>query len=278
MSERKTFEKGLALYSKGKFEEALIHFESLTDPSFEIMKHYHIGLVKIQMGLLEDGLKEYRKIHEVNRVNQGVEYDKFMFSLYINMGSTLQVLAKKKGKELYNEAISCYNYALQIEDDDARVWNNLGNAYLEIEKYLDAIKSFRKAIELDDEYPEAHYSISLVYESMGNFEKAIEHLETALKWKSQNKIILNRLAGLCFGTGDFSKAKRYLALILSNDPKDPASNKNMALILYNMEQYEEAYPYYQIFLDSDPDFQDPEVQGIFDDLKNKVNKQINNLK
>ena len=122
------------------------------------------------------------------------------------MGSTLQVLAKKKGRELYHEAITCYNYALQIEDNDARVWNNLGNAYLEIEKNLDAIKSFKKAIELDDEYPEAHYSISLVYESMSQYKSAIQHLEEALKFKSQNKVILNRLAGLCFGTGDFNRA------------------------------------------------------------------------
>jgi len=271
MSEKETFEKGLSLYSKGKYKEALEYFESLTDSSFEIMKYYHIGLVKIQLGQLEEGLKEYQKIHEVNRINQGVEYDRFMFSLYINMGSTLQVLAKKKGRKLYNEAISCYTYALQIEDNDARVWNNLGNAYLEIEKNLDAIKSFNKAIELDDEYPEAHYSISLVYESLSQYEKAIEHLETALKWKSQNKIILNRLAGLCFGTGDLIKAKNYVELVLKNNPKDPTANKNMALVLYNMKKYEEAYTYYKILLELDPEFRDPEVQGIFDDLKNRVN-------
>ncbi len=271
MSEKKTFEKGLSLYSKGEYKEALRYFESLTDPSFEMMKYYHTGLVKIQLGKLEEGLKEYRKIHEVNRINQGVEYDKFMYSLYINMGSTLQVLAKKKGKELYNEAISCYNYALQIEDHDARVWNNLGNAYLEIEKFLDAIKSFHKAIELDDEYPEAHYSISLVYESMSQYKSAIEHLETALKWKSQNKIILNRLAGLCFGTGDFIKAKNYMELVLEIDAKDLAANKNMALVLYNMKKYEEAHQYYKILLDLDPDFRDPEVEGIFNDLRNRVN-------
>jgi len=270
MSEKKTFEKGLSLYSKGKYKEALEYFESLTDPSFEIMKYYHIGLVKIQLGQLEEGLKEYRKIHEVNRINQGVEYDRFMFSLYINMGSTLQVLAKKKGKKLYKEAISCYTYALQIEENDARVWNNLGNAYLEIEKYLDAIKSFNKAIELDDEYPEAHYSISLVYESLSQYEKAIFHLESALKFK-KSKIILNRLAGLCFGTGDFIKAKNYVELVLKNNPEDPTANKNMSLVLYNMEKYEEAYTYYKILLDLDPEFRDPEVKGIFDDLKNRVN-------
>jgi tetratricopeptide (TPR) repeat protein len=270
MSEKKTFEKGLSLYSKGKYEEALNYFESLTDPSFEMMKYYHIGLVKIQLGQLEEGLKEYRKIHEVNRINQGVEYDRFMFSLYINMGSTLQVLAKKKGRELYKEAISCYTYALQIEDNDARVFNNLGNAYLEIEKYRDAIKSFKRAIELDDEYPEAHYSISLVYESLSQYEKAIFHLESALKFK-KSKIILNRLAGLCFGTGNLDKAMNYVELILKNNPKDPTANKNMSLILYNMKKYEEAFSYYKILLELDPEFRDPEVQGIFDDLKNRVN-------
>ncbi|MHA1720222.1 MAG: tetratricopeptide repeat protein [Promethearchaeota archaeon] len=270
-SQRKIFEKGLSLYSKHKYEEALKYFESLTDPAYETMKYYHLGLVKIQLGQLENGLQEYRKIHELNRNNQGVEYDKLMYGLYINMGSTLQVLAKKRGAELYKEAISCYKYAIQIKDNDARVLNNLGNAYLEIGEYSKAIKSFHKAIELDDEYPEAHYSISLVYESLSQYQKAIVHLETALKWKSHSKIILNRLAGLCFGMGDFEKAKDYIERILKIDPKDPSANKNMALIFYNMKKYREAFPFYETFLSLNPDFQDPEVQGIFEDLKKHVN-------
>ena len=101
-------------------------------------------------------------------------------------------------------------------------------------------------------------------------EKAIENLEIELKWKSRNKIILNRLAALLFGTGEFEKAAGYARRILETYPEDPTAHKNLALILYNQKNYAVAYQHYQKLMALQPEFNDPQVMGIFQDLKKRV--------
>ncbi|UYP48219.1 hypothetical protein NEF87_004504 [Candidatus Lokiarchaeum ossiferum] len=268
---RKIFEKGLSIYSKKDYTSALPYFKKMDHREFEVLKYYHLGLTYIQLGQFENGLTHYRKIHEIPPSVEGIEYDRIMYSLYINMGSTLQVLARRKQKpELFEEAITCYTYALQIKDFDPRVWNNLGNAYLDMNKFQDAIRCFNKAIKLDDEFPEAYYSLSLVYESMKMYEKAVEVLKKGLRWKARNKTYLNRIAGLTFGLGNFQEAKEYAKRAVDVKPDDLTANKNLSLILYNLGEYEEAFTYYQKLLLINPEFKEPEVEGIFEDLKKKI--------
>ncbi|MHA1717983.1 MAG: tetratricopeptide repeat protein [Promethearchaeota archaeon] len=272
-SQQNIFETGLSLYSKKQYTEALPYFEALTQDSLLILKYYYLGLTLVQLGRLTDALSAYRHIHEISKVVEGVEYDKIMYGLYINMGSLLQVLAKKNGTEMYKESASCYKYALQISDVDPRVWNNLGNIYLELQDNLKAIKSFKKAIELDDEYPEAYYCLSLAYEFSGQYQKAIEQLKTELKWRSRNKTVLNRLSALLFGVGKFKEAKQYINRVLDSDPDDPKALKNLSLVLYNLGDFKASYEIYQKLIIVNPDFHEPEVQSIFDDLVEK-NKQV----
>jgi tetratricopeptide (TPR) repeat protein len=275
MDEQQLFEKALSLYSKRKYQEALPIFESLKSQSLLVLKYYYLGLTYVQLGRLTEGLETYRKIREVSATESGVGYDKIMYGLYINMGSLLQALGKKekgkKGAKHYGEAAECYHYALEIQNTDERVWNNLGNAFLELEQYDKALDAFNKALEIDDEYAEAYYCKSLAYESLGQYKKAIENLETELRWKSRNKVVLNRLAALLFGTGEFDKAEGYARRILETYPKDPTAHKNLALILYNQQKYDKAYLHYQKLMELQPAFSDGQVLGIFNDLKKKVN-------
>lgn len=270
-SDKKIFEKGLALYSKKLYDQALPFFHHLKDPSFQLLKLYHLGLTYVQLGDLDKGLDYYKQIREVPPEVLGIEYDKIMYGLYINMGSTMQVLAKARGKRLYQEAIECYKYALQIQESDPRVWNNLGNAYIEMDQFSQAIDAFKKALALDAEYSEAHYSLSLAYEFSSQFPLAVKHLKEALQSKPQNKLILNRIAALEFGMGNFQEAKIWAEKVLELYPKNPTALKNLILILYNLADYAKAYRIYQQFKQIDPDFSDKVVLGIFHDLEKKVN-------
>jgi len=269
-SEKEIFEKGLSLYSKGEYQAALPFFYHIKSKDFEVLKYYHLGLTYVQLGDLDTGLNYYRKIREIPHQIQGVEYDRIMYGLYLNMGSTMQVLAKKKGKVLYHEAIECYKLALQIKEEDPRVWNNLGNAYIELDEYTQAIDSLKRALELDEEYSEAHYSISLAYEFSQQYKKAIYHLRQTLRTKPHNKLILNRITALEFGTGNFKEAKEIAERVLSLDENNPVALKNLALICYNLQEYPTAFAYYQKFITLEPDFNDKQVVGIFRDLEKKV--------
>jgi tetratricopeptide (TPR) repeat protein len=266
------FEKGLAFFSKAKYVEALSYFEKISTERLLILKHFYTGLCLIQMGRLEEGLAVYKKIHEIPPEILGVQSEEMMYKLYLNMGSVLQVLARrKKNKTLFQEAKTCYDYALQIMDDDAKVWNNYGNICLDLENYEEATIRFKKAIELDDEFAEPHYCLSLVYEFTHNYDQAIIELETALKMKPDDKIIMYRIAALCLGQAMFEKAKEYAKKAVDSDPKNVQANKLMALVLYNLQEYPEAYKYYQKVLELKPDWYDRETDTIFADLKKRVN-------
>ena len=268
------FEKALAIFSKRKYKEALPLFEQISHPNMEVLKYYYLGLTHIHLGHFDKGLTAYRKIREVPAKVSGVEYDKLMYGLYINMGSALQVLGRKhreeNGQKLLEEAITCYEYALQLQDYDPRVHNNIGNAYLDLKQYPKAIQNFNKALELDDEYPEAYYCLSLAYEFSEMYDLAIEKLEKGLHWKRKNKTYLNRLAALHFGLKHFEKAKEYGERALAVDPENKNALKSMALILYNMEQYSEAYGYYEKIKQQDPEFNEPEIMSIFKDLESRI--------
>ncbi len=272
-SDKEIFERGLSLYSQRQYAEALPFFHHLADSNFELLKYYHLGLTYVQLGQFETGLGYYRRIREVPAQVQGIEYDRIMYGLYLNMGSTLQVLAKKKGTILYNESIECYKYALDIKDSDHRVWNNLGNAYIEVNRYSDAIEALQHALQLEPEYSEAHYSISLAYEFSTQYPQALQHLKEALKKKPSNKLILNRIAAIEFGTGNFSQAQRYAEKILQLYPDDPTATKNLTLVLYNLGEYSQAYQHYQKFKVLVPDFADKQVLGIFRDLEKRVRSE-----
>jgi tetratricopeptide (TPR) repeat protein len=237
------------------------------------MKQYHIGLCHVQMGKPEEALQAYRSIREVDTNTLGVNSNQFLYGLYINMGSVLQFLARrKKNPAMFEEAKACYEYALQLDDHDAKVWNNLGNIFLDLEKYEDAERCFKKAIGLDDEFPEAHYCLSLVYEFTQQIPNAIEQLENALHFKNSDKNILNRLSAFCLASGHYEKAKSYAKRAVDVDPNNLSALTNLTLILYNLREYDEAYTTYQRILKIKPDFKDKEVSSIFDDLKEKVSK------
>lgn len=268
--QQKLFEKGLSLFSQRKYTESLEIFQQINHQPLLVLKHYYLGLAYVQLGLLEKALKSYRKIREIPRSIEGVEYDRIMYGLYINMGSVLQNLAKKHGKSYYKEAKECYRYALEINDSDERVWNNLGNVNLELELYNDAIEAFNNALGVNPEFAEAYYCLSLAYEFQGNYQKAIENLQIELKYKSKNKTVLNRLAGLLFGTGKFDEALKYAEILIKNHPTDKNGLKNLALIHYNLQNYESAFQFYKKLLQHHPKIDLRDSNPIFQDLEKRM--------
>lgn len=267
------FEKGLQLYAKMQFSEALICFESMTEKESFLMKQFHIGLCLIQMGKFEEGLEAYRKIREIPAEYQGIQFDQFTYKLYINMGSVLHILGRrKKVPEMLVDAKTCYETALQLDETDAKLWNNLGNVQLDLQDYANAEASFKKAIQLDEEFPEAHYSLSLVYEFTQRYELAIEQLTLALKWKPKDKMIITRIVALLFGLKQFAQARSFAQQAVDAHPQDLNANLNMTLILYNLEEYELAYSYYLKVKQIEPDFDAKELRTIFQDLEKRMKK------
>jgi len=76
-------------------------------------------------------------------------------------------ILNKKGnilykQEKYDEAIACYDRALAEDDEDKFAWNNKGLALYNRKKYEEALGCFEKALEIDPHYKYAWSNKGLV--------------------------------------------------------------------------------------------------------------------
>jgi curved DNA-binding protein CbpA len=83
-----------------------------------------------------------------------------------NKGGALYFLEK------YDEAIKCYDKAIEIDPNNSVVWNNKGLALSFLEKYDEAIKCYDKAIEIDPNDADVWNNKGLALDSLGNNERA----------------------------------------------------------------------------------------------------------
>jgi curved DNA-binding protein CbpA len=83
-----------------------------------------------------------------------------------NKGGALYFLGK------YNEAIKCYDKAIEIDPNNPVVWNNKGLALNSLGKYDEAITSYDKAIGIDPNDADAWNNKGLALNSLGNDDEA----------------------------------------------------------------------------------------------------------
>lgn len=82
---------------------------------------------------------------------------------------------------LYNEAISDFQKAIEYKHDFAEAYNNCGNAYRKLEKYDEALEQCNRAIEYREDFAEAYNNRGNIYylfskdsEAIRDYSKAIE--------------------------------------------------------------------------------------------------------
>ena len=97
-----------------------------------------------------------------------------------------------------SESIKYYELCLEVNPDDANIWNDAGNAYFDLPDYDNAIRCYKKSIEIDDEYYWAFYNIGLSIEEKDSDndeirEIAKEWFEKAIKIKDNYHPALNEL-------------------------------------------------------------------------------------
>ncbi|WP_448587838.1 tetratricopeptide repeat protein [Thermocrinis sp.] len=80
----------------------------------------------------------------------------------------------------YSEAITNFFLASQIAPNEAKVWNSLGLAYMEVLEYDKAENAFRKALEVNKRFTEAKLNLGILHFRKKDYEKALKELKEAL--------------------------------------------------------------------------------------------------
>jgi len=82
-------------------------------------------------------------------------------------------------KGQYDQAISDYTKALEINPRYARPYYNRGSAYARKGQYDQAISDYTKALEINPRYARAYYNRGSAYARKGQYDKAWEDVHKA---------------------------------------------------------------------------------------------------
>jgi len=102
-------------------------------------------------------------------------------------------------KGQYDQAISDFNKALEIDPNYLFAYNNRGTAYMNKDQYDQAISDFNKVLEIEPRYAggAAYYGRAMVYEKKDQYDQAISDFNKAIEIDPKNASAYYR-RGRCY--------------------------------------------------------------------------------
>jgi tetratricopeptide (TPR) repeat protein len=94
--------------------------------------------------------------------------------LWNKMGIAFQQLNK------FHNARQAYNKATRVDPDFAEAWNNLGTVYFMANKYGKSVSYYQRAIKLRGDTAAFHMNLGTSYYHLKKFDQAVEEYRTAL--------------------------------------------------------------------------------------------------
>lgn len=122
----------------------------------------------------------------------------------------------------------------------AKLYYNLGNAYLEIGKEDKASQAYLTALEYDKKMKIASFNLAKAYMDSEKYIDAINMLDNMIKEDDTNSMLLSAKAYCLYRFGDIDGSYIIYEEILTLDPGNSEALYNTALIKAEQGDYEEA--------------------------------------
>lgn len=241
----------------------------------------------------------YRKIGDINikeeEINtardaylKALENNPYNKDLLLKVATLTQLYFEKE----INTAIDCYSKLLEIEENNAKIYYELGHLYLKKEDAINSINAFKLALEKDYENPFYHNALAYALVKAEQYEEASEHYKFAIaknpdnEWTSivcqalaslyhnvfddidgalellKNAIILDKnndeafleLGNIYNETEDIDSAIKAYCEAIKLNPKNADAYNKCAMALWQKDYIEEAIIAYHKALEIEPDF------------------------
>ena len=154
-----------------------------------------------------------------NRVQ--INDQKFTAAQYLDAGNRAYY------KKNFNEAISNYNKAIEIEPQYDDAYYNLGSAYFEIGVYTEAINAFNRATMINPRYANAYYNLGSCYLATQAYTLAVDTYQKAIMLDSQRPEFYNNLGVAYEYLEQYNEAIRCFERALSIDPNFTLARENL---------------------------------------------------
>ncbi len=90
-------------------------------------------------------------------------------------------------KKKYRYALKYGKNALNIDQNDPNLWNDIGITYLKLKNFDQAILSFEQSRKIDKSLPDPYYNLSCSYSLKKDTDSALKYLQKAIKLNPEFK-------------------------------------------------------------------------------------------
>jgi len=156
---------------------------------------------------------------------------------YYNRG----VVYNRKGQS--DEAISDFTKALEINPRDAHAYYNRGIVYNRKSQSDEAISDFTKALEINPRYAEAYKSRGSTYDDKGQYDEAISDYTKALEIDPRDALEYRQRGDAYYSKGEYDSAISDFNKAIDINPKDAVA------YVFRGDAYEKKARYKEAILD-----------------------------
>jgi len=183
------FDQGLALFNRGKYEEAIPHFGRAIelDPDFA-RAHLYLGRSHLNLGKWREAIVPLRTAMRLSPDEFKKEIVDVLLDALLHAG-----LFELKGGN-FQDSIGFFREALDLQPQSARAKNELagaligyGGALLSQGKMTDAVAAFKEALQLSPGDLGAYLGLARALISSGRFQEALKVLQDATAINPNNR-------------------------------------------------------------------------------------------
>jgi tetratricopeptide (TPR) repeat protein len=178
--------------------------------------------------------------------DKALELDPRDAGVWSNKGNSLNILGQPE------EAICCYDKALKLDQHDADVWSNKGSTLNSLGRYEEAILCCDKALKLDPNHSDAWTTKGNSLSGLGHDEEAICCYDKALELDPRSVIARVNKGNSLNSLGRNEEAIHCCDKALELDPRDVNAWTNKGNCLGSLGRYEEAIHCCDKALELDP--------------------------
>jgi len=156
---------------------------------------------------------------------RAIQLDPGYAPVHMNLGVALKATGK------LDQAIDCYRRAIEADPSFAQAHNNLANALKARGDLAGAIEHFEQAARLAPTMAEAHYNLGLLFSDHGRDDEAIAQYEEALRLAPDLYQAHNNIGNLLSDRAQWDRALAHLRRAVEIAPGDAYSHANLGKVL-----------------------------------------------
>ena len=199
--------------------------------------------------IIQEGVEYYLKREyekSIQTLNKIINDPNYVYALN-NKGVSLADLSK------FNEAIECYDKALEINPKLVESWYNKGNALKGLNKFNEAIECYDKALEINPQKVDALSDKGFALEQLGSYKEGVECYDKALNIDPYYAPAWTNKGNTLNGLERYNEAIECLDKALEINPNLAPAWTNKGNALDGLGRHKDAIESYSRALQIEPD-------------------------